>query len=257
MNREELWSVAEIIGKLTERYRGQIAEHEAKMVEHRAAFGARTEADEKIIAGLRAERDGLLTQVQDMRVALAKEQELHAKTALRLSTEAAKLAQSKKGAWVKTTDGRVLSVRGYMVRLSPDREEFYDGSTCTPCDPPAADHDTPAGKAAAASVIRGDDRTTEPKPGDTVRMVRVPTPGPDFDGLIEFPWNTEWGSVGDVAAVVATLAPTDLPVAAVRVSSGIVVWWPLSCVEVVMSEFWVKVESERVVSACDVRKVTT
>ena len=59
--------------------------HEAKMVEHRAAFGARTEADAKIIAGLRSEigearmavlernslmseRDGLLTQVQDMRV---------------------------------------------------------------------------------------------------------------------------------------------------------------------------------------------
>lgn len=58
--------------------------HEAKMVEHRAAFGARTEADAKIIAGLRSEigaaqmavlerdsliseRDGLLTQVQDMR----------------------------------------------------------------------------------------------------------------------------------------------------------------------------------------------
>ena len=58
--------------------------HEAKMVEHRAAFGARTEADAKIIAGLRSEidaarmavlerdsliseRDGLLTQVQNMR----------------------------------------------------------------------------------------------------------------------------------------------------------------------------------------------
>ena len=57
--------------------------HEAKMVEHRAAFGARTEADRRIIEGLRAEivaermamqrdslmseRDGLLTQVQDMR----------------------------------------------------------------------------------------------------------------------------------------------------------------------------------------------
>jgi len=66
MNREELWSVAEIIGKLTERYRGQLAEHEAKMAEHRAAFGARTEADRQIIAGLReesakykAERDDL------------------------------------------------------------------------------------------------------------------------------------------------------------------------------------------------------
>ena len=206
MTNEELLSVAEIVERLSARFH----EHEAKMVEHRAAFGARTEADAKIIAGLREEldrvrnslgiqaakeankvlgmvegeglrgaaervvkeRDGLLTQVQDMRVALAKEQELHAKTALRLSTEAAKLAQSKKGAWVKTTDGRVLSVRGYMVRLSPDREEFYDGSTCTPCDPPAADHDTPEGKQVAESVIR-DDRKTEPdeiKVGDVAKV---------------------------------------------------------------------------------------
>ncbi len=62
----------------------QAADHSRQLAEHRAAFGARTEADAKIIAGLRSEivaarmavlerdslmseRDGLLTQVQDMR----------------------------------------------------------------------------------------------------------------------------------------------------------------------------------------------
>ena len=103
MTNEELLSVAEIVERATNRFNAQAAyhrerfdehvkliasmkaDHEAKMVEHRAAFGARTEADAKIIAGLReesakykAESDhfyqrlsksaaGLLTQVQDQR----------------------------------------------------------------------------------------------------------------------------------------------------------------------------------------------
>lgn len=46
--------VAERDAALTERDT-QAANHEAKMVEHRAAFGARTEADAKIIEGLRAD----------------------------------------------------------------------------------------------------------------------------------------------------------------------------------------------------------
>ena len=123
MTNEELFSVAEIVERATKRFNEQAAlhkvrcdqydqliadmkaEHETKMVEHRAAFGARTVADTKIIAGLREElnqvrnslgiqaakeankvlgmvdgeglrgaaervvkeRDGLLTQVQDQR----------------------------------------------------------------------------------------------------------------------------------------------------------------------------------------------
>ena len=255
MTNEELLSVAEIVERATNRFNAQAvnfqercnkyeklmadmkAEHEAKMVEHRAAFGARTEADAKIIAGLREERDGLLTQVQDMRVALAKEQELHAKTALRLSTEAAKLAQSKKGAWVKTTDGRVLSVRGYMVRLSPDREEFYDGSTCTPCDPPAADHDTPEGKQVAESVIR-DDRKTEPKPGDVVRLVRIPSRAdvsPELQTNLEWPWLERWGTLNQTAMVVK---PAHQLAGAVPVclSTNVRARWPICCVEVVRTE---------------------
>lgn len=73
MTNEELLSVAEIVERATNRFNAQAAyhrerfdehvkliasmkaDHEAKMVEHRAAFGARTEADAKIIAGLRAE----------------------------------------------------------------------------------------------------------------------------------------------------------------------------------------------------------
>ena len=91
MTNEEMLGVADIVERATNRFNAQAAliasmkaDHEAKMVEHRAAFGARTEADAKIIAGLRSEidaarmavlerdsliseRDGLLTQVQDQR----------------------------------------------------------------------------------------------------------------------------------------------------------------------------------------------
>ena len=86
---------AYIVEHLSVRFMAMVADHSRQLAEHRAAFGARTEADRKIIAGLReesakcqaelddfyqreeieqkrrmdaeSERDGLLTQVQDMR----------------------------------------------------------------------------------------------------------------------------------------------------------------------------------------------
>lgn len=88
----ELLEVAEVVAILTARYREQAKRYEKQQAEHRASFEVRTTADAKIIAGLRAdidslkreelatnetlkplvdrvvkERDGLLTQVQDMR----------------------------------------------------------------------------------------------------------------------------------------------------------------------------------------------
>ena len=200
MTNEELLSVAEIVERLVARFHAQADDHEAKMVEHRASFGARTKADAETIDRLQKERDALRAEVAALQ------------ERLRASIARGDFAQMELAALKSQTPK-------------------HPGE---PCDPPAT-HDTPEGLSVAESVIRND-RNTEPKPGDTVRLVRVPTPGPDFDGLIDFPWNTDWGAVGDVAAVVATLAPTDLPVAAVRVSSGIVVWWPLSCVEVVRTE---------------------
>ena len=65
MTNEEMLGVAEIVERLVTRFHEQAADHETKMAEHRASFGARTDADAKLIAGLREERNGLLTQVQD------------------------------------------------------------------------------------------------------------------------------------------------------------------------------------------------
>ena len=80
MTNEELLSVAEIVERLVTRFHKQAADHETKMAEHRASFGARTEADAKLIAGLREERNGLLTQVQDMREEIIRVNDAHGRT---------------------------------------------------------------------------------------------------------------------------------------------------------------------------------
>ena len=202
---------AYIIERLAVRFMAMVADHERQLAEHRAAFGARTEADAKIIAGLREERDrwksafydqsallgvinaalgihagddvcgeidrlhkerdGLLTQVQDMRAALAKEQELHAATALRLSTEAAKMAERKHpvkvGEWVRRTTGsdsgrmaqvKSIAVLQYDVQID-GYKAFWASSNCDPCDPPAT-HDTEAGKAVAESAVKSEPEVT-------------------------------------------------------------------------------------------------
>ena len=53
MTNEELLSVAEIVEKLTNRYRDQEAAHKAALTEIRASFVARAGADEKLIEGYR------------------------------------------------------------------------------------------------------------------------------------------------------------------------------------------------------------
>ena len=49
------------------------AEHERKLTEHRAAFGARTEADAKIIEGLRADVDDLRNRMNSLGLQAAKQ----------------------------------------------------------------------------------------------------------------------------------------------------------------------------------------
>ena len=163
MTNEEMLGVADIVERATNRFNAQAAlhrerfdehvkliasmkaDHEAKMVEHRAAFGARTEADAKIIAGLRAdidslkreelatnetikplvdrvvtERNGLLTQVQDMRAEM-----------LRLSAQLDwERAEIKRLQWENVTmhkdaeDGYAAAIKvlGDPVALSKERD---------------------------------------------------------------------------------------------------------------------------------------
>jgi len=181
-----------------------------QLAEHRAAFGARTEADAKIIAGLRSEigaaqmavlerdsliseRDGLLTQVQDMRVeinrlqwenaaikvlgdpiALSKERDALRAEVARLKSPTPK-HPIMVGEYVKASNGAVAQVLEvhkdwYLI----DRGHGWTFANCEPCDPPAT-HDTPEGRSVAESVIR-DGRKTEPvaeeiKAGDVIEVV--------------------------------------------------------------------------------------
>lgn len=265
-------------------------------------------------------RNGLLTQVQDLRAALAKEQELHAATALRLSTEAAKMVERKHpvevGEWVRRTklpgdqcpvgivkqvteircdgdsygfaDGdfwsidnctpcdppqtgrpvpkraHPVAVGGYLRRLTgfnttpagevarvtlvddddPNQLEYevvrpngqkgrWSARGCEPCDPPAADHDTPEGKAAAEAAVK-----VEPKPWDTVRLVRIPSRAdvsPELQTNLEWPWLERWGTLNQTALVVE---PAYQLAGAVSVclSANVHARWPICCVEVVRTE---------------------
>lgn len=249
MTNEEMLGVAEIVERATNRFNEQAArfrersaaydrliadmnaDHERKMAEHRASFGARTESDAKIIEGLRVERDGLLTQVQDQRAEierlklacdtyaadwdtagkacrirvdeyplssvirlvrddaeraavakrLVKERDalraevadlrgifdmVHASLGIKRGDHIGKAIEALKsqtpkhshpvkvGEWVRNRDGglaQVLEVHKdwYLVA----RGHGWPFANCEPCDPPV-DHDTPAGKEAAESVIR-------------------------------------------------------------------------------------------------------
>ena len=91
MTNEELLSVAEIVERATNRFNEQAArfrersaaydrliaemsaDHEAKMAEHRASFGARTEADRQIIEGLRADVEDLRNRLNSLGIQAAKQ----------------------------------------------------------------------------------------------------------------------------------------------------------------------------------------
>jgi len=183
----------------------------------------RAEADRKRI-------DGLMIQVQDMRAEIER-----LKTPPR--SHPVKVGKSVR----RTTEGsiapigtvgRVLVVGSdaYQVELRKGFSTMWAFDDCTPCDPPPeASHITPEGKQTAEGAV-------EPKPGDVVRLVRVPsedTVGDTLRKSLEWPWKSLWGSVGDRGEVVESVGT--MPGArSVRImNTGVKVWWPLSCVEIV------------------------
>ncbi len=71
-------SFAEIIERMVQRHDDQGAEHERKLAEHRASFGARTSADAKIIDGMRAEVEDLRSRLNALGIQAAKQAECDA-----------------------------------------------------------------------------------------------------------------------------------------------------------------------------------
>ena len=201
MTQEELLSVAEVIERLVKRFEEQGAEYERKMAEHRDSFVARTEADAKIIEGLRAEiirvneahgrtkveNDGLLDELAAQRDAFTAE-------VAALKSQTPKQHPVKVGEWVECTltdacdqrhplyrigtKGRVGSIVErpnhiweYHVTLGGSNQVWWESSYCIPCDQPEADHDTDAGKASAESAVRTEPVPEEIKVGDVVEVV--------------------------------------------------------------------------------------
>ena len=219
MTNEELLSVAEIVERATNRFNAQAAyhrerfdehvkliasmkaDHEAKMVEHRAAFGARTEADAKIIAGLREElegvgkgegirksaerlvqeRDALRAEVAELKTQLERLTSWAAKNQAaretlqneieKLKSQTPKQHPVKVGDWVKASNGavaQVLEVHKDWYLIS--RGHGWTFANCEPCDQPAT-HDTDAGKAAAESALKTEPVADEIKVGDVAKVV--------------------------------------------------------------------------------------
>ena len=163
------------------------------------------------------------------------ERERHKQTASVLAQYAPKTVDVprahpvKVGEYVKNDNGDVCQVHEVYAEYLLNTGWTWAFENCTPCDPPTASHDTPAGKETAQAAA-------EPKPGDVVRLVREPTADTVGDTLrksLEWPWKSLWGSVGDRGKVVESVGK--LPGArSVRImNTGCTVWWPLSCMEVV------------------------
>ena len=204
----ELLEVAEVVAILTARYREQADRYEKQQVEHRAAFGARTEADAKIIAKLQSEigaaqmavlerdslmseRDGLLTQVQDMRAEIE-----------RLRIEAAKCKAARDDLYQREgiEQKRRMDVEDERdalraeveflktLRPKPDLTQLHAKGKEAWSDVPnatqwveemrgnsEATHDTEAGKAVAESAVKTEPVTEEIKVGDLGEVFQATT----------------------------------------------------------------------------------
>jgi len=183
----------------------------------------RAEADRKRI-------DGLMIQAQDMRAEIErlKKPRQHPVKAgeyvRRLTgfntTPAGEIAQV-----IRVHIGAESNSYEYEILRPNGQPGAWVSKNCTPCDPPEpaveASHDTPEGLKTAEGAVM-------PKPGDVVRLVRVPTNDeyPHDSGR----WEPNWGGIGDymrVHYVGSNINGTRV----VRAVFGLE--WPLSCVEVV------------------------
>ncbi len=236
---------AYIVERLAIRFMALVADHERQLSEHRTSFGARTEADAKIIAGLRAEIDSLkreelatnetlkplvdrvVTERDALRAEVAALQERLRSSIARgdfAQMEVAALKPQipkhpvKVGEWVKASNGavaQVLEVHKDWYLIARGHGWTFDN--CEPCDPP---------------IVK-----REPTIGDTVRLVTHPERAQVAKHLrtaLQWPWMPSWGLVGQTGKVVKPLVAVDGAVAvALDDDSTVFARWPIDCLEVV------------------------
>jgi len=204
--------IAYIIERLAVRFMAMMADYERRLAEHRASFGARTSADAKIIEGLRKEigvarmavleRDGLLTQVQDL---VAERDALRAegaelKTQLeRLTSWAAKNQAAPETLQTEIEKLKSQNPKQHPVKVGewePDLTQLHAKGKEAWSDVPnatqwveemrgnsEATHDTVQGKAAAESALNTDPMCV----GDEVEVIGRSAPAPGsgmFTGTI-------------------------------------------------------------------------
>ncbi len=269
MTQEELLSVAEVIERLVKRFEEQGAEHARKMAEHRASFGARTEADAKIIEGLRQQIETL-------------NREERAAHDARPASPTPKQHPVKVGEWVERTklpsDQSPIGIVKQVTAIicGGKRYHFADGDfwsvdNCKPCT-----HQHPAqdGQWVRRTVASGTEpvgtmfqvqrsRTLHseyvtrgarvvpwahcepcdppkatpvmPKPGDMVRLVSRPerdNVDKNLRTALWWPWEDRWGLVGQTGKVVKPLVAVAGAVAVALDGSTSLTWWPIDCLEV-------------------------
>ena len=222
MTNEEMLSVAEIVERLVARFHKQADDHEAKMVEHRAAFGARTKADAETIDRLHTERDALRAEVaalqERLRASIARGDFAQMEVAALMSQTPKHPV--KVGEWVRRlvpspacgvgTVAKVVHVDDdtseieYDVKRIDGQHGVWFAKNCEPCDPPTV------------------------KVGDMVQLVKRPTKQ-DY----ELSWLDDWGKVGESFRAVSGVCTYNKTPSVLVEIRGKNYSWPLSCVEVV------------------------
>ena len=198
-----------------------------RIIETLRANLTQTEAESRVeslrlkaeLAVVKDERDQLRVERDALRAQLDTERERHKQKPV----DVPRAHPVKVGEYVKNDNGDVCQVHEVYAEYLLNTGWIWAFEHCTPCDPPTASHDTPAGKQAAESAVK-----REPKPGDTVRLVKVPTQE-DYPMQSET-WNPEWGQVGETQHV-DEIRTNSRGTRVAELESG---WqWPLSCIEIV------------------------
>ena len=121
-------------------------------------------------------------------------------------------------------------IYGLMIQAQDMRaeiERLKKPAHCTPCDPPQeASHITPEGKQTAEGAVM-------PKPGDVVRLVRVPTVKDCSE--YDFQDSEQLRLISTQVNTMGTVVGRELCEACACVvdDTGTIKAWPLSCIEVV------------------------
>lgn len=202
---------AYIIERLAVRFMAMVADHERQLAEHRASFGARTEADAKIIAGLQEKvylSEGECNVLRPLVVAAAKykaeRDDLYQREGI----------EKKRRMDVESErDGLQTQVQDMRAEMERLQMEVAALKSQTPkqtlCDHPV-------------TVKR------EPEVGDTVQLVKRPTKQ-DY----ELSWLDDWGKVGESFRAVSGVCTYNKTPSVLVEIRGENYSWPLSCVEVV------------------------